>query len=177
MPSSESRPQKSKGNLAGVVVLILAAGLIDLTVVPELISGWSRSCFVSALVALIGMRRGHFTGLVFGWIAAFILASLSMSPLGFQMLRLGLLGFVAGFFIDTAAIRINWLDGLILAMLLLFEQGLGGVLGKIVYGYSLNWNILGVIFTALLFSPWIPILSRITGSKILAGAQEGRKQG
>ncbi|MFW6256111.1 MAG: hypothetical protein ACOC54_04755, partial [Candidatus Sumerlaeota bacterium] len=76
-----------------------------------------------------------------------------------------------------AAIRINWLDGLILAMLLLFEQGLGGVLGKIVYGYSLNWNILGVIFTALLFSPWIPILSRITGSKILAGAQEGRKQG
>jgi cell shape-determining protein MreD len=154
------RESHSGKRAVSILLLVGAAFWVDKSLAPGLLLGWTGFCFLEATVALTGMRKGRRAGIFAGWAGALLLAAFSTEPLGMHMLRLGLLGFAAGFFTSVAAIRLIWLDGIILTFLLLIDQAFSSLLGWMAYGFAMTWNTLGIFVSLLFFLPIASFLGR-----------------
>lgn len=131
------------------VVGLVCATLADTVVGPAFFAGWTGFRFLPAFVVFFGMFRGSWSGLWAGWLGGLLAASLSTEPLGFALLRLGLVGFAAGFFRNIAAFGAIWVDGVVLMLLLLMEDLTSGLVGWSIWGAAPDLNIFGILATGV----------------------------
>ncbi len=133
---------------------LLAAILIDCVVGPILLGGRIGLHFTAGVVILAGMRKGWLWGLGAGWAAGAMAAALSSEPQWMSMLTLGLAGAGGGLLVNAAALRLPWLDGIILLAMLLIESMLANAMVWLLSGVPFRTAWLGCTITAAMLI-WI----------------------
>ena len=142
------RPEAGRG-IAVTLLALIAALMMDTVVAPRLLAGWTGFRFLPAVVMLAGMWRGKWRGVWAGWVGGLLETCLSTEPVGLAMLRLGLVGFAAGFFKGILDLGLPWLTALLLMVLLALEDLTGGLAAWFVLDVPLSLNLWGILATAL----------------------------
>lgn len=130
-----------------LVPILLACAIVQSAAVPGLVTNGIRPELVLVLVVGWGSMRGWEEGLVAGLIGGFFTDLTSAAPLGISMVRLGVIGLVAGLVVDRLA-RSSAVFPIVAAVAGSLGSFLLSVLGLQAAGWITGWEY-ALVFAAL----------------------------
>ncbi|HBF33837.1 TPA: hypothetical protein DDW35_04680 [Candidatus Sumerlaeota bacterium] len=144
-------------------LLVLAGLLLDQVVLPRMLMGFTGFRFLEATVALCGIRGGLWRGVLAGWLAGALLASLTTEYVGFSIMHMALLGAGAGLCSGMASLNLPWLEAGMVLALLLVDSIVSGLVGWMLWSATPSIEYVGIPITALAlgaFRTWFLFIAR-----------------